>query len=64
MNATYFNKTYPVGTQFRYYPVKGNYTFVIVRTTSQAWDIPSSRHAVVKVSGRSGGVCVSHLKQE
>ncbi|GFD68079.1 MULTISPECIES: hypothetical protein [unclassified Alteromonas] len=62
MKAQYFNKTYPVGTQFKYFPVKGNYNFEIVRTSSPAWDIPSSRHALVKLSGRSGGVCVSHLK--
>ena len=64
MNAQYFNRLYPVGTTFRFFPVKGNYNFEVVRTTSKACDIQSSSHAVVKVSGRSGGVCVSHLKQE
>lgn len=64
MNAQYFNRVYKVGTAFRYYPIKGNYNFEIVRTTSIAWDIPSSRHAIVKVTGRSGGVCVSQLKLE
>jgi hypothetical protein len=62
VNAAYFNKTYPEGTQFKYYPVKGNYDFEIVRTTSPAWSTPSNRHALVKVTGRRGGVCVSHLK--
>ncbi|WP_296053388.1 hypothetical protein [uncultured Alteromonas sp.] len=62
MKAAYFNKHYPVGSQFRFYPVKGNHNFSVVRTTSPAWDIASSRHAIVKVSGRSGGVCVSHLE--
>ena len=64
MKASYFNKTYPVGTQFRYYPIKNRHDFKIVRTASPAWDIPSSRHALVKVTGRTGGVCVSQLKQD
>ncbi len=64
MQASYFNKMYPVGTQFKYYPVAGNHNFKVVRTTSPAWDIASSRHAIVKVNGRSGGVCVTHLKEQ
>ena len=63
MQASYFNKTYPVGTQFKHYPIKGNHNFKVVRTTSAAWDIASSRHALVTVNGVRGGVCVSHLQE-
>lgn len=60
LSARRFNQLYTVGARFRYYPVPGIPDAVEVVTESEAWELCG--RSVVKVSGRIGGVSVSHLE--
>lgn len=60
VSATRFNQLYTIGARFNYYPVVGIPDCVEVVTESEAWELCG--RPVVKVSGRTGGVSVSHLE--
>ncbi|MGD9642812.1 MAG: hypothetical protein AB7V08_08740 [Elusimicrobiales bacterium] len=60
MTAAEWNKRYGAGIPVRYFPVKDDLeNFVDGFTRSEAWDccgVP-----VVKITGRAGGVSISHI---
>lgn len=60
MKAEDFNKKYPIGRKFIYFPVKGDGNGEKTQTRSIAWELGHGE-TVVKIEGRSGGVAVSHL---
>jgi hypothetical protein len=60
MDAAEFNSKYPVGTFCKYYPITDGDDFIETATRSEAWELGHGE-AVVKVEGRSGGVCISNL---
>lgn len=62
MKAVEFNGEYPIGSPFVYFPINNDTTvFLPTRTTSQAWNLGHGQ-PVVKVEGKSGGVCLAHLQ--
>lgn len=61
MSAYRFNAENPIGTPVRYFPIKGCSDSIVTKTRSEAWELGHGE-VVVKVDGRSGGVCVSHLE--
>lgn len=62
MTPEEFDKKYPIGTKFKYYPISGSPEFDEVETRSIAWALGHGA-VVVKVTGRAGGVSISHLVQ-
>lgn len=56
-----FNLLYPVGSKFRYYPIKGRDEYREVETRSTAWKLGCSE-VVVAVTGIAGGVSIRHLE--
>lgn len=60
--AINFAKAMPVGTRCRYYPrlPANEDEFEIVDVESEPWVLGHGA-AVVKVSGRSGGVSIKHI---
>lgn len=60
MTAEEWNRTHPVGTPVRYFPVKGSLKHTDTKTRSLAWTLDSG-HAVVMIEGRAGGVSLDHL---
>lgn len=58
--ADRFNKLFPPGNTFKFYPVGGIPDFVIVRTMSFAWEFKNK--AIVRVSGESAPVSVIQLE--
>lgn len=61
MTAEQFNQKYPIGTAFKYYPIKGLPDFDETATRSEAWALGHG-DVVVKVEGRTGGVLIEHLE--
>lgn len=61
MNAEEWNEAYPPGTPVRYWPIKGDDEHLDTKTRSQAWTLAHGE-SVVKIEGRSGGVCLSHCR--
>jgi len=61
MTADHFNELYPEGTQFRYYPVRGDVEFIETKTRSHAWELGDGT-PVVLIEGKTGGVCIEHLR--
>lgn len=61
MKAEDFNDKYPVGSRFKYYPIKGCVAFETTRTRSKAWELGHGE-TVVNVNGRSGCVSIEHLE--
>lgn len=61
MNAAEFNAENPVGTRVRYFPIKGIGESIDTTTRSEAWELGHGE-TVVKIQGRSGGVCLSHIE--
>jgi len=61
LTAKMFNETYPEGTAFRYYSVRGDSNFIETRTRSRAWELGHGE-PVVLVEGVTGGVCIEHLR--
>lgn len=59
--ASIFNEAFPIGSPFLYEPVKGAGEWEPVTTRSVAWTLGSGE-AVVLVTGRTGGVSLSHLE--
>jgi len=62
MEPEKFDELYPIGTKFKYYPIFGSPEFEEVETRSIAWALGHGE-VVVKVTGRTSGVCISHLVQ-
>ncbi|MFB5082500.1 hypothetical protein [Raoultella sp. C349492] len=60
MSAKDFNRRFPVGSRFRYYPVVGIPDSEEVVTRSEAWHLHSGK-TVVRVIGKIGGVSVYRL---
>lgn len=56
-----FNLLYPIGSSFRYYPVKGDDNYREVKTRSTAWKL-GCNEVVVCVDGIAGGVSIRHLE--
>lgn len=61
MNAEQWNREYPPGTPVRYWPLKNGRDFIDTRTRSEAWELGHGE-TVVKLDGRTGGVCLSHIE--
>ena len=61
ITAEQFNRSYPVGSRFEYFPLKSDPTFVETKTRSHAWALGSG-DVVVLIEGRTGGVSVEHLR--
>jgi hypothetical protein len=59
-NCKWFNDKYEVGSNFIYQSVIGVTDKINVATRSEAWDL-SHGDTIVKVTGVTGGVCISHL---
>jgi hypothetical protein len=55
MTAEEFNSKYPVGTKVIYHPIIGEQAGTETKTRSEAWELGHGE-AVVKVSGKPGGV--------
>lgn len=62
MSASGFNRRFPVGSKFRYYPVPGLPGYEEVITRSTAWHMQRGNNLVVRVEGKIGGVSVNHLE--
>lgn len=60
MRAAEWNSKYGVGTRVRYFPIMHQREFENVLTRSEAWDLGHGQ-GVVKITGRTGGVCLEHL---
>lgn len=61
MSAAQFNAENPIGTRVRYFPIKGVAESIDTKTRSEAWELGHGE-PVVKIEGRAGGVCISHLE--
>jgi len=61
MTAEQASKMFPVGTWVKFYPIMGDDHFEETIVKSEAWALGHGE-IVPKVSGRAGGVCVSHLE--
>ncbi len=61
ISASDFNRRFPVGSRFRYYPVVGVPDSEEVVTRSEAWHLFSGK-AVVRVVGKIGGVSIYRLE--
>jgi hypothetical protein len=53
-------RIFPVGTRVAFYPVRGLPRFEISEVRSEAWTLGHNQ-TVVKINGRTGGVCTTHL---
>lgn len=61
MNASEWNAKHPVGTPVIYFSVQGELDNGFeTKTRSEAWELGSGA-AVVSISGRTGGVHLTHL---
>lgn len=60
-SAKDFNRRFPVGSRFRYFPVVGIPDGEVVVTRSEAWHLQNGK-AVVRVEGKIGGVSVYRLE--
>jgi len=61
ITAALWNQRHPVGTPVRYYPIMGEPEHVDTVTRSEAWELGHGQ-PVVKISGRTGGVCLQHIE--
>jgi hypothetical protein len=61
ISASEFNRRYPVGSRFSYYPVVGVPDSEEVVTCSEAWQLFNGK-AVVRVEGKIGGVSLHRLE--
>ena len=59
MTVDQWNALYPIGTPVRYWPVAGEEEYIDTTTRSEAWGV--SDYPVVKIVGRLGGCCISHM---
>lgn len=59
LTAEKWNETVPVGTEIRYFPIKGRDEFRVTKTRSEAWTLGSG-DAVVLIEGQAGGVSIDH----
>jgi hypothetical protein len=59
--ADQWNARHPIGTKVRYFPVMGEPDFDEAETRSEAWTLGHGA-AVVKITGRAGGVLLDHLE--
>lgn len=56
-----WNKHVPIGTKVKYYPIAGEEKYICEETRTPAW-ILSNGEALVSITGRSGGVALSHIE--
>lgn len=61
MTVDEFNARYPVGSAMRYYPIRGEAGNIETKTRSEAWALGHGE-VVVKIEGRTGGCCISHME--
>ncbi|WP_447886334.1 hypothetical protein [Serratia fonticola] len=61
ISASEFNRRFPVGSRFCYYPVVGIPDGEEVVTRSEAWPLRNGK-VVVRVDGKIGGVSVQRLE--
>ena len=61
MSAERFNKLFPVGTAVNFFPIIGGEGFDTTETRSEAWELGHGE-PVVKVKGRTGGVCLEAIE--
>lgn len=61
ISAAEFNARHPVGTEVRYYPIRGEADHRVTKTRSEAWELGHGA-AVVLVDGLTGGVLVQALQ--
>lgn len=60
MTATEWNDQFPIGTRVRYWPIIGSPGYTDHETRSEAWELGHGI-AVVSLTGKSGGMALSHL---
>jgi len=60
MSVEQFNKAFPIGSEVKYFSIKGLGKGKDTAITSQAW-IADSGDAVVKIKGVSGYVSIDHI---
>lgn len=60
LSLSEIRRAFPVGTRVAFYPVRGLARFEISEVQSEAWTLGHGQ-TVVKINGRPGGVCASHL---
>lgn len=62
MNIEQANNTFPIGTKVKYYPLVSNKeNFTEHEVQSEPWELGHG-DIVMKVSDKSGGVCIEHLE--
>ena len=61
MNAQEWNKQFPIGTAVLYHPIIGEPECEESKTRSEAWELGHGE-SVVKIEGRTGGVCLDAVK--
>jgi hypothetical protein len=61
VSASEFNRRFPIGSRFRYFPVVGIPDGEDVVTRSKAWSLRNGK-VVVRVEGKIGGVSVYRLE--
>jgi len=60
MNADEFNELYPAGTPVLAFPGVMEAGYLLTKTRSAAWELPTGK-SVVKVDDYAGGIVLSHI---
>ena len=61
MTADDASKMFPVGTRVKYFPIFGEDKHEEAEIRSEAWALGHGE-LVIKITGRAGGVAISHLE--
>lgn len=61
MTAEQASEMFPIGEKVKYFPIMDELGYEETEIRSEAWALGHGE-LVIKVKGRTGGVCVSHLE--
>ena len=61
MTEQEFAEKFPIGSEVLYQPIIGEPNFEKVIIRSEPWELGHGE-VVVKVKGRAGGICISHIQ--
>lgn len=62
MTPKQFAEKFPVGTPVRYYPISGESHYEEATIRSEPWVLGHGA-VVVKITGRAGGVMITHIRK-
>jgi len=61
MNIETIKQKFPIGQKVKYYSIKGFDSFTEHEIRSEPWALGHG-DIVIKVTGKTGGLCVEHLE--